>query len=162
MYIVYIQPPTKDKKWQKRRLQITGRTVRHWILLLLNQQKMYFNLTIGRSHLINKHPRQYLLYIYRNSIVLSNLRLAQGQIGQEPWMPLNILVLPPNAIQWKGPTVHVFHPPWLHPLLSSQCMYRFTTLPHPHGHWQLQELLGNQCYHYHHLGIAYLDQADLP
>ena len=26
-----------------------------------------------------------------------------------------------------------------------QCveMYRFTTVPHPHGHWQLQELLGN-------------------
>ena len=23
-------------------------------------------------------------------------------------------------------------------------MYLFTTVPHPHGHWQLQELLGNQ------------------
>ena len=22
-------------------------------------------------------------------------------------------------------------------------MYLFTTVPHPHGHWQLQELLGN-------------------
>ena len=22
-------------------------------------------------------------------------------------------------------------------------MYRITTVPHPHGHWQLQELLGN-------------------
>ena len=22
------------------------------------------------------------------------------------------------------------------------CMYLFTTVPHPHGHWQLQELLG--------------------
>ena len=27
------------------------------------------------------------------------------------------------------------------------CMYLFTTLPHPQGHWQLQELLGNQCHH---------------
>ena len=26
-------------------------------------------------------------------------------------------------------------------------MYLFTTVPDPHGHWQLQELLGNQCYH---------------
>ena len=30
-------------------------------------------------------------------------------------------------------------------------MYLFTTVPHPHGHWQLQELLGNhlwsQCMH---------------
>ena len=25
------------------------------------------------------------------------------------------------------------------------CMYMFTTLPHPHGHWQIQELLGNYC-----------------
>ena len=24
-------------------------------------------------------------------------------------------------------------------------MYLFTTVPHPHGHWQLQELLGNGC-----------------
>ena len=24
-------------------------------------------------------------------------------------------------------------------------MYLFTTVPHPHGHWQLQELLGNLC-----------------
>ena len=23
-------------------------------------------------------------------------------------------------------------------------MYLFTTVPHPHGHWQLQELLGNR------------------
>ena len=26
-------------------------------------------------------------------------------------------------------------------------MYLFTTVPHPHGHWQLQELLGNQYLH---------------
>ena len=25
------------------------------------------------------------------------------------------------------------------------CMYLFTTLPRPHEHWQLRELLGNQC-----------------
>ena len=25
-------------------------------------------------------------------------------------------------------------------------MYPFTTVPHPHGHWQLQELLGNIYY----------------
>ena len=24
------------------------------------------------------------------------------------------------------------------------CMYVFTTQPHRHGHWQLQELFGNQ------------------
>ena len=36
-------------------------------------------------------------------------------------------------------------------------MYLFTTVPHPHGHWQLQELLGNQCYHYHYLRLAYLE-----
>ena len=29
-------------------------------------------------------------------------------------------------------------------LLLKICMYLFTTLPHSHGHWQLQELLGNQ------------------
>ena len=27
-------------------------------------------------------------------------------------------------------------------------MYLFTTVPHPHGHWQLQELLGNQEQYY--------------
>ena len=35
-------------------------------------------------------------------------------------------------------------------------MYLFTTVPRPHGHWQLQELLGNQCDHYHYLRLAYL------
>ena len=30
-------------------------------------------------------------------------------------------------------------------------MYLVTTVPHPREHWQLQELLGNQCYHYQHL-----------
>ena len=36
-------------------------------------------------------------------------------------------------------------------LLVCDLMYLFTTVLHPHGHWQLQELLGNQCYHYHYL-----------
>ena len=26
---------------------------------------------------------------------------------------------------------------------ADDVMYLFTTVPHPHGHWQLQELLGN-------------------
>ena len=30
-------------------------------------------------------------------------------------------------------------------------MYLFTTVPHPHGHWQLQELLGNDRYRYSHI-----------
>ena len=29
-------------------------------------------------------------------------------------------------------------------LLILVCLYRFTTQPHPHGHWQLQELLRNR------------------
>ena len=28
--------------------------------------------------------------------------------------------------------------------IEQTCTYCFTTLPHPHGHWQLQEPLGNQ------------------
>ena len=31
-------------------------------------------------------------------------------------------------------------------------MYLFTTVPHPHGHWQLQELLGN---HYYYILLLY-------
>ena len=31
------------------------------------------------------------------------------------------------------------------------CMYLFTTVPHPHGHWQLQELLGNRHVLYQHV-----------
>ena len=27
---------------------------------------------------------------------------------------------------------------------NDDVMYLFTTEPHPHGHWQLQELLGNR------------------
>ena len=42
-------------------------------------------------------------------------------------------------------------------------MYLFTTVPHPHGHWQLQELLGNQLYQlenarkeqWSHLGVCF-------
>ena len=30
--------------------------------------------------------------------------------------------------------------------VHTDMMYLFTTVPHPHGHWQLQELLGNQIY----------------
>ena len=45
--------------------------------------------------------------------------------------------------------------------ILSLVTYLFATVPHPHGHWQLQELLGNQCYHYHHLRLAYLEQPDL-
>ena len=30
--------------------------------------------------------------------------------------------------------------------LNMYMMYLFTTVPHPHGHWQLQELLGNHIY----------------
>ena len=48
---------------------------------------------------------------------------------------------------------------WIHTVWMTQMatpsshdvMYLFTTVPHPHGHWQLQELLGNQCYHYIHM-----------
>ena len=29
------------------------------------------------------------------------------------------------------------------PNISSDMMYLFTTVPHPHGYWQLQELLKN-------------------
>ena len=36
------------------------------------------------------------------------------------------------------------HP--IHSLSMYVYMYQFTTLPHPHGRWQLQELLGNLCY----------------
>ena len=38
------------------------------------------------------------------------------------------------------------------------CIF-LTTLLHPHGHWQIKELLGNQ---YYYLRLACLDQPDLP
>ena len=40
-------------------------------------------------------------------------------------------------------------------------MYLFTTVPHPHGHWQLQELLGNQTVT-GNVNIRKLEQLSLP
>ena len=37
----------------------------------------------------------------------------------------------------------------------------FTTIPHPHGHWHLQALLGSSSYHIHPRQV-YLLQPDLP
>ena len=34
-------------------------------------------------------------------------------------------------------------------LERTHMMYLFTIVPHPHGHWQLQELPGNQCLLYY-------------
>ena len=55
---------------------------------------------------------------------------------------------PPTNILRQGAQVTTLS--WAHPGM----MYLFTTVPHPHGHWQLQELLGNQCYHYHYLRLG--------
>ena len=33
---------------------------------------------------------------------------------------------------------------WLDGTLDMMMMYLFTTVQHPHGHWQLRELLGNR------------------
>ena len=47
---------------------------------------------------------------------------------------------------------------WLIDRWPVHMMYLFTTVPHPHGHWQLKELLGNQCW----AGIPELDGVKTP
>ena len=58
-----------------------------------------------------------------------------------------------RAQQQCGP-VHAIC--YVHRILSSSVyiMYLFTAVLHPHGHWQLVELLENQRYCYHHLRLA--------
>ena len=44
-------------------------------------------------------------------------------------------------------------------LLNMYVMYLLTTLPHPHKHWQLQELLGNQCVYSCVYAVVYLHRV---
>ena len=42
------------------------------------------------------------------------------------------------------------------------CLYHFTTLPHPHGHWQLQEIRGNlySRYNFKHIKFQTLETLE--
>ena len=66
----------------------------------------------------------------------------------EPKSSMHQFVLPTMTSTSQGLLPVYEHLTYISARLSTViqyvCTYLFTTLPHPHGHWQLQELLGNR------------------
>ena len=103
--------------------------------------------------------RKYLLYIMKISIFWGELTDVSGLKGCTSahcgMKSAHDGILNPSlhqcskSISFEGST----------PDCWGDAMYLYTTVPHPYGHSQLQELLGNQCYHYHYLRLAYLEHT---